>query len=101
MLVSLAVALVAFLFAVTVAWPVYLSLIGNVEWAAAYPPDRPQSGVSSGGVAEDLKREYASGDLSQAELERRVERRLSGDRAVDTSAADASDEAGEETVERA
>ena len=75
------VGLAAVLLAVATLWPVYLSLIGNVESASAYP-DRSAS-LPSDGRRDDLearlKRKYARGDLSRAEFERRLDGLLGGD----------------------
>jgi len=88
---------VAFLIGVVTLWPVYLSLIGNVESPADYPAAsghrRPSVGPSdtdsvepvgaaglSGGASSDdespeaiLKRRYAAGDIGDEEFERRLE----------------------------
>ncbi len=63
-------------------WPVYLSLIGNVESAKAYPqkssayssaaPSRSDSPDESEPMAV-LKREYAAGNITESEFERRLE----------------------------
>lgn len=59
-------------------WPVYLSLIGNVESASEYREGT--SGQSSRGRSRDeddpeeiLKRRYAAGELSRSEFERRLD----------------------------
>jgi hypothetical protein len=76
-------------------WPVYLSLIGNVESPADYPATGgrrrssvgvggtdsvgtagPSGGASSDGESPEaiLKRRYAAGEIDDAEFERRLER---------------------------
>ena len=63
----------ALLVGVLTLWPVYLSLIGNVESAAAYP-DGAAGPAEERETAEDiLKRRYAAGELSQEEFERRLD----------------------------
>lgn len=60
-------------------WPVYLSLIGELESTADYRGWRARS---DGGASHEsqavatLKREYAAGELSESEFERRLERVL-------------------------
>ncbi|WP_135829639.1 SHOCT domain-containing protein [Halorussus halobius] len=87
-------------------WPVYLSLIGNVESASAYPvggASRTATDADSvfgvdatdstaGGDADDsddavelLKRRYAAGDITEEEFERRVDDLLDADAALDSS----------------
>ncbi|WP_435179782.1 SHOCT domain-containing protein [Halorussus sp. AFM4] len=54
-------------------WPVYLSLIGNVESAGAYP-DGAARPAEHGETPEDiLKRRYAAGELNREEFERRLD----------------------------
>ncbi|NHN57970.1 MULTISPECIES: DUF1707 domain-containing protein [Halorussus] len=63
----------ALLVGVVSLWPVYLSLIGNVESAAAYP-DGAAGPDDERQTAEDvLKRRYAAGELSQDEFEHRLD----------------------------
>ncbi len=73
-------------------WPLYLSLIGNLESAADYsvpgmdranpPVETPQRDPSAKDDVDatdpfaDLKRQYAAGDLSEDEFERRLDARL-------------------------
>lgn len=72
-------------------WPLYLSLIGNVESPADYPTSRSRRTPGSVEAAADaplgtssdthgdespeaiLKRRYAAGDIDDAEFERRLE----------------------------
>lgn len=76
----MSISLGALLFTAVVLWPVYLSLIGNVESASAYP-DSSVSPSSSVGNSDDrnddpveiLKRKYAAGTVSESEFERRLE----------------------------
>jgi hypothetical protein len=66
-----------------VLWPVYLSLIGNVESARSYRPgdgeptvsgdERPAETGESDDSLETLKHRYAAGELSDAEFERRID----------------------------
>ncbi|MFH5798146.1 SHOCT domain-containing protein [Haladaptatus sp. CMAA 1911] len=78
----MSISLGALLLTVAVLWPVYLSLIGNVESARAYPESSVSSSstsVSSGNhdeqddAVEILKRKYAAGKVSESEFERRLE----------------------------
>ncbi|NGM68727.1 SHOCT domain-containing protein [Natronolimnobius sp. AArcel1] len=87
-------------------WPLYLSLIGNLESAADYSlsetptranlsaetPQRETSSeddVDSSDPFADLKRQYAAGDLSEDEFERRLDARLDE---IDASTRGADDE---------
>ncbi|WP_247003518.1 SHOCT domain-containing protein [Halosolutus gelatinilyticus] len=99
----LGLGLPALALSLAVLWPVYLSLIGNIESADAYPRSRtderaipsgresesPKRRDSAASAAEvdtpepaasdpfgDLKRQYANGELSEDEFERRIELRL-------------------------
>jgi hypothetical protein len=100
-LLATALGPVAFLVGVVTLWPVYLSLIGNVDSPADYPATsgRRQSsvgvpstdrgdtvrtaGLSAGEIPPDespeaiLKRRYAAGEIDDAEFERRLEAVLS------------------------
>lgn len=62
-------------------WPVYLSVIGNVESAAAYA-DRIESSAAER-AADDpvgvLQRRYANGEIPEAEFERRLDELLDAD----------------------
>ncbi|WP_115862561.1 SHOCT domain-containing protein [Halorussus litoreus] len=76
-------------------WPVYLSLIGNVESPSAYPEGRTSRArdfardADSAGDSDDavavLKRRYASGEISKDEFERRLDDLLGLDAALDSS----------------
>jgi len=72
----MSVSLGALLLTAVVLWPVYLSLIGNVESARAYPVS---SQVDDSGRSDEkdaievLKRKYAAGKVSESEFERRLE----------------------------
>jgi hypothetical protein len=91
-LAGIGIGVTALLVGLATLWPVYLSLIGNVESPADYPTARhPRSaasvgpsidaaaGSSSVDVAGDeppeaiLKRRYAAGEIDDAEFERRLE----------------------------
>lgn len=68
--------------AVLTLWPIYLSLIGNVESAAAYPdgatdPSPAPSDDEDAYAA--LKRQYATGEISEEEFQRRVDTLLEHD----------------------
>ena len=68
------VGLVACLLAVVVLWPVYLSLIGNVESAASYAQaDATGSSATADDPVEILKREYAAGNVPDEAFERRLD----------------------------
>ena len=57
-------------------WPVYLSLIGNLESPAAYPDERRpvRAPTVDGDAAEaTLKRRYAEGEISRDEFEERLD----------------------------
>ena len=54
-----------------VLWPVYLSLIGNVDTAAAYPEGAAKPDDADDAV-ELLKRRYATGELDRTEFQRRL-----------------------------
>ena len=94
-LLAVVVGVAAAVVGVVTLWPVYLSLIGNVESPAAYPAGtavRRGVGSARGAVGaadadpadldaeELLKRRYASGDLSREEFERRLDTLLDGGR---------------------
>ncbi|WP_276300513.1 SHOCT domain-containing protein [Halorussus lipolyticus] len=67
-----------FLLGLVTLWPVYLSLIGNVESPEEYPEGAadPESATKSGTGRETpeevLKRRYAAGGLTREEFERRL-----------------------------
>ncbi|SFC24410.1 hypothetical protein SAMN05444422_10635 [Halobiforma haloterrestris] len=114
----LGLGLPALALSLTVLWPVYLSLIGNVESADAYSrgtkihertasnvgtdPDAPPASVTNADAAAtndpfvDLKRRYESGELSEAEFERRIESRLEDE--TKRSAADAPEDGHRERL---
>ena len=84
-----------------VLWPVYLSLIGNVESASAYPeggsverPDR--TAAESDDAVTVLKRRYAAGDISEAEFERRLDDLLGFEAVLDSSPRSHGDAEGRE-----
>jgi uncharacterized membrane protein len=62
---------------VALLWPVYLSLIGNVESARAYPESSSKvddfGSSNENDPIEVLKRKYAAGKVSESEFERRLE----------------------------
>lgn len=90
--VSLGVGIPMVLVGLLTLWPLYLSLIGNLESAADYSvpemdranasipsPRRDTSSkddIDSTDPFADLKRQYAAGDLSEDEFERRLDARL-------------------------
>ncbi|WP_158055411.1 SHOCT domain-containing protein [Halorussus halophilus] len=94
--------LAAGLLAIVTLWPVYLSLIGNVESPRAYmkagthsASDSFDTGTIQSFASSDsedavanLKRQYAAGDISEKELDERVENLLH----VDEVASRASEE---------
>ncbi|NEU57407.1 SHOCT domain-containing protein [Halorussus sp. MSC15.2] len=71
-LFATAVGIPAFLLGVFTLWPVYLSLIGNVESAAAYPDGAAEAQTDVETPEAVLKRRYAAGELSREEFERRL-----------------------------
>ena len=81
-------------------WPVYLSLIGNVESAAAYPDGAAKSSGRREDAEAVLKRRYAAGDLTQEEFERRLDGVL-GASERDTGRASSAGEDAERRRERA
>ena len=97
----LGLGLPALVLSLTVLWPVYLSLIGNIGSADAYPlsefgdrstrnggipggergasPPVERTDASESSADDpfgDLKLQYANGDISEEEFERRLEARL-------------------------
>lgn len=91
-LLALVGGVAALVVGVVTLWPVYLSLIGNVESPADYPvgaAGRRRSGreptdADPDDAEELLKRRYAAGDLSREEFERRLDAILdAGDRRPD------------------
>ncbi|WP_436346283.1 SHOCT domain-containing protein [Natronorubrum sp. FCH18a] len=83
------------LFAGLVLWPVYLSLIGNLESPDAYSVGdgttaEPDTASETGGEdpLEVVKRRYANGEITEAEFEHRLENLLEVD-SVERSGPDA------------
>ncbi|EMA49334.1 MULTISPECIES: hypothetical protein [Halococcus] len=68
-------------FSLMMIWPVYLSLIGNVESPEAYsqPDATPPSEENHDDSIAVAKRQYAAGNISEMEFERRVETILDTD----------------------
>jgi uncharacterized membrane protein len=64
----------AFLVAILTLWPVYLSLIGNVESPELYPDgaSAPEADEERESAEAILKRRYAAGELSREEFERQL-----------------------------
>ena len=58
-------------------WPLYLSFIGNVDSPEAYM--RAEAGVASESALGTAKQQYAAGNISEQEFERRVENLLNAD----------------------
>ncbi|WP_224336093.1 SHOCT domain-containing protein [Haloprofundus halobius] len=86
-LLAAGVGVVAALLTVLTLWPVYLSLIGNVEspeeYGRADSPSTPAAKrVADTDPSEVLKRKYAAGELSDEEFERRLDRLLNADEAT-------------------
>jgi uncharacterized membrane protein len=79
------VSLGAIVFSLMMLWPVYLSLIGNIESAKAY--SQAETTPSFEGSRDDaiavVKRQYAAGNISEAEFERRVGHLLTTDAEFD------------------
>ncbi|MFC4549106.1 MULTISPECIES: SHOCT domain-containing protein [Halorussus] len=63
----------AFLLGVVTLWPVYLSLIGNVESPSAYPEGAATPRANRQDAEDVLKRRYAAGELTRDEFERRLD----------------------------
>lgn len=57
-----------------VLWPVYLSLIGNVDSAAAYPTGTDSVPNPAESAEAVLKRRYAAGEIDHEEFEARLDR---------------------------
>jgi uncharacterized membrane protein len=73
-LAATGVGLAASVLTILVLWPVYLSLIGNAESPAAYAEEvLTGSAGSPDDPLEVLKRQYASGNVSDEEFERRLD----------------------------
>jgi uncharacterized membrane protein len=64
----------ALLVGVLTLWPVYLSLIDNVDSPAAYPDaaSEPAANGNRESAESILKRRYAAGELSRGEFERQL-----------------------------
>lgn len=75
------VSLGAIILSIMMIWPVYLSLIGNVESAKAYPQvdTPPPSEENRDTSIAVVKQQYAAGNISEAEFEQRVENLLHAD----------------------
>ncbi|KTG11174.1 hypothetical protein AUR64_05555 [Haloprofundus marisrubri] len=94
-LLALGLSIVAGLLTVLVLWPVYLSLIGNLDSPQSYGNAKPKStriystdsvdrtdradSPDSSNPSEILKRKYAAGELSDEEFERRLDTLLNAD----------------------
>lgn len=74
-----AVSVVAVILALLVLWPVYLSLIGQVDSASEYSTDQADAQPDDELPVATLKREYAQGNVSEEEFERRLETLLDAD----------------------
>lgn len=87
-LVTGGITLLALLLTATLLWPVYLSLIGNIETAANYRVGKPTTPAAQVEESDDefaiLKRRYAAGELSEDEFERRLDDLLAADEAMET-----------------
>lgn len=55
-------------------WPVYLSLIGQIESPEAYDSGATEGPGEDADAMTALKHEYATGEISESEFERRLER---------------------------
>ncbi|WP_224269103.1 SHOCT domain-containing protein [Haloprofundus salinisoli] len=78
------VGVVAALLTILTLWPVYLSLIGNIESPERYGRAGPPSTMAAKRAddtdpSEILKRKYAAGELSDEEFERRLDTLLNAD----------------------
>ncbi|USZ69455.1 SHOCT domain-containing protein [Halorussus salilacus] len=87
-LLSLSVGLAGVGLALVVLWPVYLSLIGNVESASEYPEGGvvrpPARTLDADDAVSVLKRRYAAGEVSESEFERRLDDILGVEAALDS-----------------
>ncbi|EMA41433.1 hypothetical protein C447_01225 [Halococcus hamelinensis 100A6] len=87
-LVLAAVGSGAVLLSVVMLWPVYLSLIGNLESTRAY--SKTNTTTTTGTDHDDpltvVKRQYAAGTISETEFERRVGTLLDTDARMDSIA---------------
>lgn len=79
-LVLAGVGLAASILTVVVLWPVYLSLIGNIESTKTYlqTETTPSEEHRDDSIAV-VKQQYAAGNISETEFERRIENLLHAD----------------------
>lgn len=81
--VAIFISLTVTIFTITILWPIYLSLIGEIESVDAYPSGDaapvPHKNGEPDTAIEMLKRRYAAGDISENEFERRIENLLQRD----------------------
>lgn len=76
---------------IVVLWPIYLSMIGHIESADAYPPaaSRSDEWDAAENHVETVKRRYEAGEISESELEQELEAQLdAGSDAVKPGASD-------------
>ena len=79
-LIGAGVSLGILILGLVMVWPLYLSFIGNIDSPEAYMRTEPEAGSESAlGTA---KQQYAAGDISEQEFERRVENLLNTDSKV-------------------
>lgn len=91
------VGLAAAILTILVIWPVYLSLIGNVESPEAYANGGTSSEIGARGDPIDLlKRQYAAGKVDDEEFERRLDTLLDveGGRSAESSNTPSADQFG-------
>jgi len=74
-----AVTVGAGILALLVLWPVYLSLIGKIDSSSEYGANKTGTKSDDKDPLAILKREYARGNVSQEEFERRLETLLGTD----------------------
>lgn len=72
-LLAIGTGLPAVLLAVTVLWPVYLSLIGKLETTESYSLSDGASQPGGVDSVEAVKHRYAAGDITEEELEHWIE----------------------------
>ncbi|WP_133412183.1 SHOCT domain-containing protein [Halalkaliarchaeum desulfuricum] len=63
----------ALLLTLFVLWPIYLSLIGQIDSPHEYGTDRSDAQSNGDDPVALLKREFAQGNISEEEFERRLE----------------------------